>query len=140
MPTFKTKCYNPEVQVTVTDNGMGNLGLGEAVSQTIQFNVNIPPGQGVIFVDPNNLGILQVTIEEGYRIVDGRAEPDVNNVSSDNSDFQPPRPAATAIIGATRISFHRMSERFAQFAVEPLTNFLNGTMNVKFFIKYTKVQ
>lgn len=130
---------NGTLELNILDDGFDNVGIGSVHSQLVQFNVNTPATAGAIFVDKNNQGTVKISAPNGYRIVDGHGEIDPENIWSDNYDAQPPRPHRTAIKGAVRISFTRTDDSGGTIVVEPLTHLLMGTINVRFFIKYTKI-
>lgn len=130
MVKFSMDCYNPHFDVEIADKGIDSRGIGLAVSQVVQFNINQhATSDRIVFVDQNNFGVANVKLDGRYRIIGGTGEIDPVNISGS--------PAA-AVRNAVRISLTHATETYATFIVEPLTA-LTGTINVTFFVQYVKV-
>lgn len=99
-PTFAMKGINPEMLLTMQKVKSTPNGFGYAVSQQIQFNVNIeaPPGNA-IFVSPGNDGVIDIALTSQHAIED--AWP-VFPVSADH--FSGPRLDVATLISNDRKS------------------------------------
>ncbi len=73
-PTLTMRGYNPDTQITMKIKRSTPEGFGYALSEGVQFNVNMQvPPSGAIFVDASNNGVVEIAVTSEHTIDDAWA-------------------------------------------------------------------
>jgi hypothetical protein len=131
---FTLTCLNPKINLKFTDKGINKGGQGEASSQPVQFNINIPGKGGAIFVNEKNNGICEATISAGYRLLSGRHS--FRPTGSWTGNGEPPN----AINKIVRVNFRKLGTREGVFEVSRTSNDLSGNVTLVFFVEYEEAK
>lgn len=130
--TFDMNCHNPDIKnLKVTLQGTNSSGLGQASSELVQYNINLPGSRGAIFVDKKNNGVCRIKISSGYRMLNGHGKIDPTNISS-GDEF-------TSVIRAVipPICLKQTVDTLI-CQVQLARQDLSGTINVNWLFEYEK--
>lgn len=129
-------CFNPDLTVPLSFDTTSS-GNGQGVSPTIQFNINTPSGGGAIFVNKDNDGFCDVSINSGYRINSGHAVFDNVNVYTANLNGSQ-YPNKSEILKHVIANAGQPTGNSMRFKMHESTAQFLGTVNIKFVIDYVK--
>ena len=127
LPSISMQCVTPAINVKFT-----SIQHTQASTGPVQFNVNIPAGQGTIFVDKGNSGICTATISEGYQFIGGYGAIDETQISV--SGPHGPRDLMHAITIGTTL----LGNQVMRFSVSRDNEFIKGNLNILFTVRYKR--
>jgi hypothetical protein len=124
-PSLTMTCINPPNQIKFT-----SIQGTQASTEPVQFNVNIPAGQGTIFVDKNNSGMCTATISDGFQFVSGHGEIDPSQVSVSNPH------TASDLMSAVKVTPTILGNQKILFEISRSNDAIKGNLNIHFITKY----
>jgi hypothetical protein len=141
---IQAKCNDPVFDLAFVDDDLDEHNIGRAHSQEVQVNVNVgSTGPRVLYVSTYpafNIGFARVSIPDGYRLIDGWIEVDPHRIYTDKTQNPGPvKPAPNAIKGACKFAFSLQDNNSGVFSIESITPYLTGTMFVRYFLKYSRM-
>ena len=140
---LNASCVNPLLSVQLVEQGVNARGLGQASSPKIQFNINTPPGAGVIFVDDRNNGVCTITVSDGYRLLAGRGVIDPTDMATlFNSGYKNGPSVATMVY--TSCIKQEVNILKCQVIKHPDGNKISdpkgGTINLNWIVEYEEAR
>lgn len=120
-------CVNPPNSIRFT-----SVQGSQASTEPVQFNVNIPAGQGTIFVNEKNHGICTATISDGYQFTGGSGQIDPTQVSVSD----PSKPVD--LIDSVSVSTKILGNQKMLYEISSSDPTIHGNLNILFIAKYKK--
>jgi hypothetical protein len=126
----------------LVDKGAGSTGVGEAVSDLVQFNINdAPSGPCVVYVDEANPGICKATIiTSGYSFINfGRFWIDPKDIFTTwRGPHGNPEPRRDLLRQHVKVDAELVDATTFVFQVSPSPLYIDikGTINIQFAIPY----